>query len=263
MLSYDPNRDAYITLGVDPDASAREVEAAYRKAALTWHPDKSPAPDAADRFQEVLEAARILRDPRQRADYDRLRALHFGGRTMHRKQKHRAPPKAYAPLAPPPAWLAERVRVHFDAVIFNLKVPAPTGSRGRWADAVAFVALIVSLGTRDVKWAALALVFLFIARVLSTPPHQGILAWAKIVPGRRIAEYHALDQRADRYESWSVPFSRLMIAIVADGAHWRTEIRGFPQSAAPELSRTRSLDEARRQAREAGVWLRLPLREVA
>ncbi|MDH3591807.1 MAG: DnaJ domain-containing protein, partial [Planctomycetota bacterium] len=78
MLSYDPNHDAYVLLGADPGATQEEIEAAFRKAARTWHPDKSPAPDAADRFRELQAAARILRDPHQRAEYDRLRALRLG-----------------------------------------------------------------------------------------------------------------------------------------------------------------------------------------
>lgn len=263
MLTYDPNRDAYAILGVDPEAKPKDISAAYRKAAKIWHPDKSPAPDAAERFHELRVAAEILRDPSTRMEYDRLRRLRLGDRAMYRAKRPPPRARADAPLSPPPTWLEEKVRVHFDAVIFNLKVPSLPTRQGRWADAAGFVCLVVAIALRDVKFAALALVCLFIARVLGTPPHQGILAWAKIVPGRKIAEYHALDRRADRYDTWTVPYMRLGVEVSMAGGSWRITITGFPNAEAPELARTRSIDEARRFAKEAGSWLQLPYREVA
>ena len=166
-------------------------------------------------------------------------------------------------MAPPPAWLAERVRIHFDSVIFNLKIPTLPTSSGRWMDIIGFAFLVIAIAARDIKFAALALVCLFIARVLSAPSHDGILAWAKVIPGRRVAEYHALDRRVDRYETWTVPYSRLGVAIISDRGQWRIKVIGFPNAEAPELASTRDLSEARRLAREAGTWLRLPLRDVA
>jgi hypothetical protein len=40
-----------------------------------WHPDRNKEPDAAHRFDAVQKAAEVLRDPRQRAEYDRDFAL--------------------------------------------------------------------------------------------------------------------------------------------------------------------------------------------
>ena len=262
MLNYDPNQDAYTILGVEPEASPAKIEAAYRKAARIWHPDKSPAPDAADRFHELRQAADILRDKHRRAQYDRLRRLSLGNRPPPRPKRPKEP-APHASMAPPPAWLAERVRIHFDAVIFNLKIPTLPTTQGRWMDILGFSFLVISIAARDIKFAALALVCLFIARVLSTPPHEGVLAWAKVIPGRRVAEYHALDKRADRYETWTIPYSRLGVAIIGDRGRWRIKVIGFPNAEAPELASTRDLSEARRFAREAGNWLRLPLRDVA
>ncbi len=264
MLIYDPERDAYVILGVDTKATPDEIEAAYRKAALTWHPDKTSASDATERFQEARTAADILRDKTKRSEYDHLRRMHLGVRAEGRRQtRPAAAPQPYAPLAPAPLWMGERVRVNFDAVVVNLKLPPPAGRQGRWADAIGFLALVASITTRDVKFAALALIFLFIARVLSTPPHQGLLAWAKLIPGRRLAEYHMLDRRTSRYENWAVPFQHLGIAIIPTGNQWHIQIVGFPHAVAPELGRTRSIDEARRLAREAAQWLHLPLRNAA
>lgn len=61
----------YAVLGVRPGASADEIRAAHRRAAWDTHPDR--AGDAA-RFQEVQAAYDALRDPAQRAAYDRARA---------------------------------------------------------------------------------------------------------------------------------------------------------------------------------------------
>lgn len=262
MLNYDPDQDAYVVLGVAANAKPAAIEAAYRRAALTWHPDKTSAPDAAERFQEIRRAATILRDPRKRADYDRLRAMHIGVRAQYHQTKPPPQKSAYAPLGPAPIWMSDRVKVHFDAVVLNLRL-APVIGRHRWADAAGFLSLVLSITLRDVKFAALALVCLFIARVLAVPPHQGILAWAKIIPGRRLAEYHMLDRRTSRYENWTVPFQQLGVAIMPRGSRWYIQVVGFPNAATPELGVASTVAEAKHCAREASRWLQLPLREAA
>jgi hypothetical protein len=111
----------------------------------------------------------------------------------------------------------------------------------------------------DTTTAFLALVVWVIGRVLLTPPHRGMLAWAKICPGRRRAEYHSLDQTSHVYRRRDVPYQRLMVTIVRRTTHYRIEIAGFPREATPVLLRTRDLREAKRCAREAGAWLELPI----
>ena len=56
------SEDLYSTLGVARDASNADLKAAYRKAALTWHPDRNPDdPEGAQRkFVEVTEAYELL-----------------------------------------------------------------------------------------------------------------------------------------------------------------------------------------------------------
>jgi molecular chaperone DnaJ len=63
--------DFYSVLGVARDASEAEIKKAYRKLAMEYHPDRSKLPDAEDRFKEITEAYEVLRDPQQRAAYDR------------------------------------------------------------------------------------------------------------------------------------------------------------------------------------------------
>ena len=66
-------RDYYEVLGVGRDASADEIKAAYRKAALRHHPDKNPGDAAAEeRFKAAAEAYSVLSDPDKRARFDRF-----------------------------------------------------------------------------------------------------------------------------------------------------------------------------------------------
>jgi hypothetical protein len=64
-------RTYYQVLQVDPLADHDVIEAAFRRLALKFHPDRSTAPDAATRMREILEAKSVLLDPARRARYDR------------------------------------------------------------------------------------------------------------------------------------------------------------------------------------------------
>jgi DnaJ homolog subfamily B member 12 len=66
-------RDYYEVLGVSKDDNEEEVKKAYRKIALKVHPDKNPAPQAAEAFKKVSAAFSVLSDSQKRAHYD-----HFG-----------------------------------------------------------------------------------------------------------------------------------------------------------------------------------------
>lgn len=63
-------RDLYEILGVTRDASADDIKRAYRKLAREHHPDVNDAPEAEDRFKEVVGAYEILSDPEKRQRYD-------------------------------------------------------------------------------------------------------------------------------------------------------------------------------------------------
>lgn len=65
------DRDLYDILGVDRDASAEQIRAAYRALARRLHPDVNNAPDAQARFTEVQEAYDVLSDADKRRLYDR------------------------------------------------------------------------------------------------------------------------------------------------------------------------------------------------
>ena len=63
--------DFYEILQVHPSAYPEVIDAAYRRLARIYHPDRHPAPDAAARMAEINRAYDVLKDPGQRAAYDR------------------------------------------------------------------------------------------------------------------------------------------------------------------------------------------------
>jgi curved DNA-binding protein len=66
-------KDYYQILGVDRNASDKEIKKTYRKLALKYHPDKNPDnPEAEARFKEINEAYEVLGDTKKRAKYDQL-----------------------------------------------------------------------------------------------------------------------------------------------------------------------------------------------
>ena len=56
----------YDILQITPEASADEIQHAYRKLAMRYHPDRNPAPDAAAKMADINEAYEMLQNPIQR-----------------------------------------------------------------------------------------------------------------------------------------------------------------------------------------------------
>ncbi|HEY8446165.1 MAG TPA: DnaJ domain-containing protein [Thermomicrobiales bacterium] len=63
-------RTLYQILQVDPDAEPEVIEAAFKRLAFKYHPDRSTAPDAAERMRELIAARDVLTDPARRRAYD-------------------------------------------------------------------------------------------------------------------------------------------------------------------------------------------------
>src|SRR5579871_1208834 len=71
--------DYYKVLGVNKDASADDIKAAYRKLARKHHPDLNPNDKEANKkFQQLNEANEVLSDPDKRKKYDQ-----YGKDWMH------------------------------------------------------------------------------------------------------------------------------------------------------------------------------------
>lgn len=82
-------KDYYGVLGVKKDASAEEIQKAYRKLARKYHPDVNKEPEGEAKFKEIGEAYEVLKDPDKRKRYDQ-----FGSAWKNVQQTG----------APPPGW---------------------------------------------------------------------------------------------------------------------------------------------------------------
>ena len=70
---------------MDPSAHDDVIQAAYRRLALRYHPDRNKSVAAAEMMARINAAYEVLSDPRRRAEYDR----------------RRPPPRNSAPPTPP------------------------------------------------------------------------------------------------------------------------------------------------------------------
>lgn len=71
MTTGDTFIDHYSILQIEWDCDPKSLEYAYRYLAKRYHPDHPDTSDV-DKFNEVIEAYRALRDPERRAEYDLL-----------------------------------------------------------------------------------------------------------------------------------------------------------------------------------------------
>ncbi len=71
--------DYYNVLGVDRNASDKEINAAYRKLAKKYHPDINHEPGAEEKYKKINEAYEVLHDQQKRAQYDQFGAAGVNG----------------------------------------------------------------------------------------------------------------------------------------------------------------------------------------
>ena len=66
------DKDYYSTLGINRNASEKEIKQAFRRLARKYHPDVNKGDKRSEEsFKEVAEAFAVLSDSEKRAKYDR------------------------------------------------------------------------------------------------------------------------------------------------------------------------------------------------
>jgi curved DNA-binding protein len=95
-------KDPYAILGVKSTATQAEIQAAYKRKARELHPDVNKAPDAQDRFRELVDAYELLKDEEKRARYDAFGHGEDRPRTAAgsaQRRRRRPPPSSRNPFA--------------------------------------------------------------------------------------------------------------------------------------------------------------------
>lgn len=97
----------YQILGVSAHASQEEIRSAYRKLVVRYHPDRNPAPEAAEKIRAVNRAYDVLGDPEKRRKYDLSLAIQWDPAPSaphappHRDPAYRRPRPTYTPRQAP------------------------------------------------------------------------------------------------------------------------------------------------------------------
>ncbi|CAG9317750.1 unnamed protein product [Blepharisma stoltei] len=89
----DEKRDLYKILSLPQSASKQQIQKAYYKLAIQWHPDKNKSTESPIRYEEISTAYHTLYDNKSRAFYDL-----FNYPRISLPSAHRAPVKR--PLDP-------------------------------------------------------------------------------------------------------------------------------------------------------------------
>lgn len=70
LIHAAESKDLYKILGVEKNASQRDVQKAFHRLSLKYHPDKNPSKSAQEKFSEINNAYEVLSDEEKRKNYD-------------------------------------------------------------------------------------------------------------------------------------------------------------------------------------------------
>lgn len=96
----DTFTDYYAVLGVDPNTSANDIRAAFKKLALQYHPDVYKGEDAQERMRLLLLAYQTLNDPVERKAYDARRSEYILGSPAPRRNSSAKPSTSQGDISP-------------------------------------------------------------------------------------------------------------------------------------------------------------------
>ena len=138
--------DPYKILQVDSEAEDEVIQAAYRRLAQKYHPDRAAGAEAMERMVSINAAWELIGEPERRAAYDRSvryrapsasggRAATPGDATPHRPTGSRTQPPG-SPAAPPPAetvsseWTSGRSTTGGGYDAATMRAPEGLGAAG-------------------------------------------------------------------------------------------------------------------------------------
>ena len=127
-------RDPYFVLGVQRNAGADEIKAAWRSKAKSVHPDHNQEdPAASSRFAEVGKAYEVLKDPERRKRYDRAVEAHQT--IMQQRQSSReAAERARAAKANAELVMEELARANAQRAQAQANASSPSGGTAEAAE---------------------------------------------------------------------------------------------------------------------------------
>jgi len=225
----DDERTHYAVLGVEPDAPAETIRAAYRRAARRTHPDTG---GSAEQFAAVQAAWEVLSDPERRAEYEAAIDGDEWGDDVGFAVPFTSAPRAAAQQRPPRA-APEREPAKRRRVDPLTSAPRPVPPRPAWRTAMP--GTDAAKITRGIVWSCRGIPVLIAAMVVMREGHPlplgpgaiaGFAAYAFVcVAAAEVRAAAALRGLAVRFCAaillWgSVAFYTLMgLFFIAVGSH--------------------------------------------
>ncbi len=115
-------KDYYKILGVDSQATPKDIKSAYRALARKYHPDLHPGdPDAERHFAEINEAYEVLDDVEERKKFDEI---------ANYVKQHGRPPQAPGPSPGGPEDFSEAEAASFFEQFFGRRQSRATPRQG-------------------------------------------------------------------------------------------------------------------------------------